>query len=79
MKLMFVDIGLRSIIFIIYIVVLYANVSIGQYMQKERVSEKIRRQEVESDFQAISSDLFKVVLSSSKAFFNEKELIKSTD
>jgi hypothetical protein len=72
MKLMFVDIGLRSIIFIIYIVVLYANVSIGQYMQKERVSEKIRRQEVESDFQAISSDLFKVVLSSSKAFFNEK-------
>jgi hypothetical protein len=72
MKLMFVDIGLRSIIFVIYIVVLYANVSIGQYMQKERLSEKIRRQEVESDFKAISSDLFKVVLSSSKAFFNER-------
>jgi response regulator RpfG family c-di-GMP phosphodiesterase len=36
------------------------------------LSEKIRRQEVESDFKAISSDLFKVVLSSSKAFFNER-------
>lgn len=71
-KLMLVDIGLRSIIFIIFIVVLYANVSIGQYMHKERVSEKIKRQEVESDFQAISSDLFKVVLASSKTFFNEK-------
>jgi hypothetical protein len=72
MKLMFIDIILRSVIFIIYIVVLYANVSISQYMQKERLHEKIRRQEVESDFQAISSDLFKVVLSSSKTFFNEK-------
>ena len=34
MKLMFVDIGLRSIIFVIYIVVLYANVSIGQYIKR---------------------------------------------
>lgn len=79
MKLMFVDIGLRSIIFIIYIVVLYATVSIGQYMQKERVIELIKRKEVETDFQAISSDLFKVVLSSSKAFFNEKRAYQVYD
>jgi HD-GYP domain-containing protein (c-di-GMP phosphodiesterase class II) len=72
LKLMLVDIGLRSVIFVIYVVVLYANVSIGQYMHKARVTEKIKRQEVESDFKAISSDLFKVVLASSKSFFNIK-------
>ena len=79
LKLMFVDIGLRSIIFFIYVTVLFATVSIGQYMQKERVSELMKRKEVETDFQDISSDLFKVVLSSSKAFFNEKRAYQVYD
>ncbi len=71
-NLMFADIGLRSLIFVIYITALYATVSIAQYMHSERISELIKRKEVENDFQNISSDLFKVVLSSSKAFFNLK-------
>lgn len=71
-NLMFADIGLRSLIFVIYITALYATVSIAQYMHSERISELIKRKEVENDFQSISSDLFKVVLSSSKAFFNLK-------
>lgn len=67
---MIVDIVLRSLIFIIFTVVLYATVSIAQYMQEERVFELKKRQEVQTDYKDISGDLFKVVLASSRAYFD---------
>ncbi len=64
--LVFVDIGLRSVIYFIFIASLYASVSISQYMQEQRKYELLRRKEVQGDFTEISADLFNVVLSSSK-------------
>lgn len=65
-KFVFVDIGLRSAIYFIFIATLYASVSISQYMQEQRKYELLRRKEVQGDFAEISADLFNVVLSSSK-------------
>ena len=73
MKLMLVDIGLRSLIFIIYVVVLYATVSIAEYMHNERVFELKKRREVEHDFSSFSTDLINSVLLSPKVLFNERK------
>lgn len=66
----FSDILLRTLIFIIFIMVVYAIVSIGQYMQYERRNELVKRREVQEDFTTIVSDLFKVVLSSKSSFLD---------
>lgn len=66
----FADILLRTSIFIIFSMVVYAIVSIGQYMQDERRNELIKRREVQHDFTTITSDLFKVVLSSKSSFLD---------
>lgn len=71
-KTTFVDIGLRFIIYIMFIVVLFAAVSISQYMQEQRRTELIKRKEVQGDFISISKDLFDVVLSSSKDLLNKQ-------
>lgn len=78
-KFIIVDYVLRTLIFIIYVTALYATVSIAQYMHSERVSELIKRKEVETDFQDISTDLFKVVLSTSKSFFNKRRAYQIYD
>lgn len=70
----FSDILLRTLIFIIFILVVYAIVSIGQYMQYERRNELIRRREVQEDFTTIVSDLFKVVLSSKSTFLDTQHV-----
>lgn len=79
MKLMLVDIGLRSIIFIIYVVVLYAIVSIGEYMHHERVFELQKRRLVETDFHSFSTDLINSVLASPKSLFNQRKAYQVHD
>lgn len=58
----FKDILLRTLIFIIFMMVIYSIVSIGQYMQEERKNELVKRRSVQEDFTHIVSDIFGVVL-----------------
>jgi hypothetical protein len=61
----FLDITFRTILFILFYFVVYAIVSMGQYMQQERKYELIRRRQVQGDFSHIVTDLFSVVFSKS--------------
>lgn len=61
----FSDILLRTFLFILFYFVVYAIVSMGQYMQEERKKELSKRRQVQSDFSHIVGDLFSVVFSSS--------------
>jgi hypothetical protein len=57
----FSDILLRTLLFILFYFVVYAIVSMGQYMQEERKNELIKRRQVQNDFSHIVGDLFTVV------------------
>lgn len=61
----FLDITFRTILFVLFYFVVYAIVSMGQYMQQERKYELIRRRQVQGDFSHIVTDLFSVVFSKS--------------
>lgn len=67
----FYDLLLRTLVFIIFSVVVFAIVSIGHYMQEERKNELLRRREIQEDFTNIVSDLFKVVLSAKSSFIDQ--------
>ncbi|HKL61441.1 MAG TPA: hypothetical protein VJY66_03560 [Acholeplasma sp.] len=66
-----IDIFLRTAFFVIFMIVIYAIVSIGSYMQEQRKFELMKRREVQDDFTLIVSDLFNVVLSSKKNFLDK--------
>lgn len=68
----FSDILLRTLLFILFYVVVYAIVSMGQYMQEERKQELIKRRQVQRDFSHIVGDLFSVVFSSSYALLDKR-------
>ncbi len=68
----FSDILLRTLLFILFYVVVYAIVSMGQYMQEERKSELMKRRQVQRDFSHIVGDLFSVVFSSSYALMDKR-------
>jgi len=68
----FSDILLRTLLFILFYVVVYAIVSMGQYMQEERKSELMKRRQVQKDFSHIVGDLFSVVFSSSYALMDKR-------
>jgi hypothetical protein len=67
----FSDILLRTLLFILFYFVVYAIVSMGQYMQEERKKELIKRRQVQSDFTHIVGNLFSVVLSSSHVLMDQ--------
>ncbi len=56
----FRDIVLRMFVLILFMGVLYINVSISQYLLEERKKELAKRKEVENDFIDTVSDLFKI-------------------
>lgn len=58
----FGDLLLRSSVFVLFFVVVYAIVSIGNYMQEQRIFELIKRKEIQDDYKNIVSDLLNVVL-----------------
>lgn len=68
----FGDILLRTLLFILFYFVLYAIVSMGQYMQEERKKELIKRRQVQNDFSHIVGDLFSVVFSSSYTLMDKR-------
>jgi len=68
----FSDILLRTLLFILFYFVVYAIVSMGQYMQEERKLELIKRRQVQGDFSHIVGDLFSVVFSSSYALMDKR-------
>ena len=68
----FSDILLRTILFILFYFVVYAIVSMGQYMQEERKKELIRRRQVQSDFAHIVTDLFSVVFATGQALMDRR-------
>lgn len=70
----FYDLAMRTIIFIIFSLVIYAIVSMGHYMQEERKNELIKRREIQEDFTNIVSDLFKVVLSAKSPFIDRQHI-----
>ncbi len=68
----FSDILLRTLLFILFYFVVYAIVSMGQYMQEERKKELIKRRQVQGDFSHIVGDLFSVVFSSSYTLMDKR-------
>jgi HD-GYP domain-containing protein (c-di-GMP phosphodiesterase class II) len=68
----FSDILLRTLLFILFYFVVYAIVSMGQYMQEERKKELIKRRQVQGDFSHIVGDLFSVVFSSSYSLMEKR-------
>lgn len=58
----FGDIILRSLIFIIFTIVIYSSVSISEYMQEERRKELLKRSEIQNDFTTTASELLQIVL-----------------
>lgn len=69
-----VDILLRTLVFLMFVIVLYAYVSISQYIQDERVKEMKDKKEIHDSFLKNSSDLFSVVLSSKKQLVNKEHI-----
>lgn len=58
----FKDIVLRTAVLILFMAVLYVNVSISQYLMEERKNELVKRKEVEDDFINVVFEMFKVSL-----------------
>lgn len=74
----FRDIALRSLILVLFMVVVYSSVQISEYMHAQRKTELIKRQEVEGDFRTVIGDLFDSVLDSNVSHNDdehEKQLI----
>ncbi|MDX9691505.1 MAG: hypothetical protein RBT45_03555 [Acholeplasmataceae bacterium] len=68
----FSDILLRTLLFILFYFVVYAIVSMGQFMQEERKKELVKRRQVQGDFSHIVGDLFSVVFSSSYTLMDKR-------
>lgn len=59
----FKDILVRSILLLLFMLVLYIYVTMANYMQEERKKELIKRREVQEDFTNVVSKIFDVTLS----------------
>lgn len=68
----FVDILVRTALFMVFYLVVYVIVSIGQQLQEERKKELIKRRQVQDDFSRIVTNLFSVVFSSSYTLLDKK-------
>jgi HD-GYP domain-containing protein (c-di-GMP phosphodiesterase class II) len=71
----FIDILLRTLFLILYLVVLIANVGIAQYAYLERKNEAVKRQGVQTDYSDVVNDLFSVILGMRTVSGNDKEHI----
>ncbi|OED26939.1 hypothetical protein [Acholeplasma laidlawii] len=66
------DLALRTVIFILFYLINYIIVSIGQSIQEERKKELNKRREVQMDFTHIVRSLFNVVFQSASTILNER-------
>ena len=58
----FMDILLRTLFLILFMVVLITNVGIAQYAYLERKNEAVKRQGAQADYSDVVNDLFSVIL-----------------
>lgn len=56
-----IDIGLRTLLLIVFYIALYSSVSIGEMMNNRRKVELIKRRDMEKDFKAVVGDVFDVI------------------
>ena len=71
----FLDILLRTLFLILYMIVLITNVGIAQYAYNERKNEAVKRQGVQTDYSDVVNDLFSVILGMRIVSGNDREHI----
>ena len=71
----FVDIVLRTLFLILFLIVLIANVGIAQYAYTERKNEAVKRQGVQTDYSDVVNDLFSVILGMRTVSGNDRDHI----
>lgn len=62
----FQDILIRSLLLLLFMLILYIYVSMANYMQEERKKELIKRREVQEDFTSVVTKIFDVTLEGNK-------------
>lgn len=72
----FKDILIRTILLCVFMLVLYAIVSMSGYMQEERKKELIKRREVQEDFTNVVTKIFEVTLDNSSRSEEDKESVR---
>ena len=72
------DIIVRTIIILLYMLVVYIYVSMAAYMQEERKKELIKRREIEDDYTNVVTKIFEVTLSQNDFTDNDKKNIEIT-
>lgn len=70
-----VDVILRSLVFILYSLVLRALTIISETIQHDRIHEKVQRARLQDEFISLTSDLFGVVLNSALADISYLEFL----
>ena len=71
----FLDILLRTLFLILFMVVLTTNVGIAQYAYLERKNEAVKRQGVQTDYSDVVNDLFSVILGMRTVSGNDRDHI----
>lgn len=71
----FSDIALRTMILILFMIVVYSSVQLSQYVYDERKTEIKKRKGIQTDFSDVVSDLFEVILNTSSINDNTIEHI----
>lgn len=56
-----IDIGLRTLLLIVFYIALYSSVSISEMMNNRRKEELVKRRSMERDFKAVVGDVFDVI------------------
>lgn len=72
----FKDILIRTILLCVFMLVLYAIVSMSGYMQEERKKELMKRREVQEDFTNVVTKIFEVTLDNSSRSEEDKESVR---
>ena len=68
------DILIRTLIFVLYWLVLYVNVMMVNFMQEERKKELVKRRKVQEDFTNVVTQIFDVTLDNNNFDADEENL-----
>ena len=69
----FKDIAVRTLLLLIFMLVLYVNVSMVNFMQDERKKELIKRRVVQEDFTKVVTEIFDVTLANNDITEDDKK------
>lgn len=72
----FKDILIRTILLLLFMLVLYVSVAMANYMQDERKKELMKRRQVQEDFTNVVTKIFDVTLSSNELSDEERNNIE---